>query len=417
MFANAYGAARDVYTEYVSARHEDYFVTLANVSAAVEEAAATQAAARADAAAAYEAAESQAQQVRRNVFDEIQGRRDAAAAEVQSHIDRVSAVLDAAFVEADIISTETYYVWEKIGYERTGSRYDEYAASIAGKLAQRLSFDEIYLAALANATLDSNTDAEILTAVVAARDAAAATVAANPLPYESAEAVLDELIAAARAVISTRQEGVAERFEARLDPLLDYDIVTPATEAAAAVVNAIVVSDDGDSLERSRVEEEQAATAAYEEAAARATSDRDAAFATADRVHETAVAAVADAVDNVRAAFGFDGWVSAAFGLADAYVVLHDVAIAVESEAQLNDDGSLAAASAIEYASTLRRELANVVDAANFLIDRFTRRTILDVEAEFAQAAEVLFLDAEIFEDALNAARSRAEARAKALSD
>ena len=129
------------------------------------------------------------------------------------------------------------------------------------------------------------------------------------------------------------------------------------------------------------------------------------------------MAAVADAVDNVRAAFEFDGWVSAAFAVADAYVVLHDVAVAVESEAQVNDDGSLAAASAIEYATTLRRELANVADAANFLINGYPRRTILDVEAEFARAAEALFLEAEIFEDALDAARSRAEARAKAFSD
>ena len=61
------------------------------------------------------------------------------------------------------------------------------------------------------------------------------------------------------------------------------------------------------------------------------------------------------------------------------------------------------------------KELAAVAGSANSLSDGYPRRTILDVEPEFAQAAESLFLESEFFEDALEAARSRAEARAKAI--
>ena len=215
---------------------------------------------------------------------------------------------------------------------------------------------------------------------------------------------------------SNNWREILDNIEARIDIATDYDIVTPATTAALASIDEFATSAAG-ILEPTLGEEEQAAIAAYEEEVSRAASARDASIATAERSYETAVAAAADAVDNVRTSFDFDGWVTAAFALADAYVVLHDVATAVESEAAINDDGSLAAASAIEYATTLRRALANVASAANLLIDRFPRRTILETEAEFARAAEALFLEADIFEDALDAARSRAEARARATSD
>ena len=421
VFANAYSAARDAYTSYSSARHDGYFVALGNVSSAVEEAGAARAAALAGAAAAFDDIESEARQIRRNVFSEIQGRRDAASAEDKSSLDRVNAILDAAHVEAEIDWTESYFVWENIGYQRGtdyfSSREFVYAIKrIAGKVGQRLSFDETYLAALDQAILDSSSDSAILTAIAAARDAVVVTLENSPLPYESADAAIDAAFAAVEPVQNNRKTATAERLEARIDPLLEYDIVTPSREAAAAALNAIAASADRDSLEQALAEEERVATAAYDEVVAAATSDREAAVAVADRAYERAVEAVADAVADARAAFDFDAWVSAAFALADAYVVLYDVAVAVESEAQVNDDGSLAAASAVEYASAVRRELGAVAATANSLADGYPRRTILDVEPEFARAAEALFLEAEFFEDALEAARSRAEARAKALN-
>ena len=357
----------------------------------------------------------------RNVFNEIQGRRDAASAEDKSSLDRVNAILDAAYVEAEIDWTESYFIWEQIGRERANdiysySTFNASVSRIAAKVGQRLSFDATYLATLDQAILDSSSDPEVLLAIVAARDAVVAALANSPLPYESADAAIDAAIAAAEPVELDRRTGTAERLEARIDPLLEYDIVTPSRAAAAAAINAIAASADGDSLEQALAEEERVATAAYDEVVAAATSDREAAVAGADRAYERAVEAVADAVDDARAAFDFDAWVSAAFALADAEVVLYDVAVAVASEAQVNDDDSLAAASAIEYASAVRRELGAVAATANSLADGYSRRTILDVEPEFAQATEALFLEAEFFEDALEAARSRAEARAKALN-
>ena len=421
VFVNASSAAHDAYTSYSSARHDGYFAALGNVSSAVEEAGAARAAALAGAAAAFDDIESEARQIRRNVFNEIQGRRDAAAAEDKSYLDRVNAILDAAYVEAEIDWTESYFVWEKIGRERArdhwyDTRFDPTVAEIAARVGQRLSFDETYVAALDQAILDSSSDSDILTAIVAARDAVVVTLENNPLPYESADAAIDAAIAGAEPVESDRKAGTAERLADRINPLLEYDIVTPSREAAAAALNAIAASADRDSLEQALAEEERVATAAYDEVVAAATSDREAAVAVAERAYERAVEAVADAVAGARAAFDFDAWVSAAFALADAYVVLYDVAVAVESEAQVNDDGSLAAAAAIEYASTVRRELGAVAATANSLSDGYPRRTILDVEPDFAQAAEALFLEAEFFEDALEAARSRAEARAKAIN-
>ena len=422
VFANAYSAARDAYTSYSSARHDGYFAVLGNVSSAVEEAGAARAAALAGAGAAFDDIESEARQIRRNVFNEIQGRRDATSAEDKSHLDRVNAILDAAYVEAEIDWTESYFVWEKIGLERGWQYYSSSVSfrntvgRIAAKVGQRLNFDTTYLATLDQAILNSSSDTEALTAIVAARDAVVAALANSALPYESADAAIDAAFAAADPVRGNRKPGTVERLEARIDPLLEYDIVTPSTEAAAAALNAIAASADGDSLEQALAEEERVATAAYDEVVAAATSDREAAVAGAGRAYERAVEAVADAVDDARAAFDFDAWVSAAFALADAEVVLYDVAVAVASEAQVNDDGSLAAASAIEYASAVRRELGAVAATANSLADGYPRRTILDVEPEFAQAAEALFLEAEFFEDALEAARSRAEARAKALN-
>ena len=119
VFANAYSAARDAYTSYSSARHDGYFTALGNVSSAVEEAGAARAAALAGAAAAFDDIESEARQVRRSVLNEIQSRRDAASAEDKSYLDRVNAILDAAYEEAEISGTESYYIWEKIG---TGGR-------------------------------------------------------------------------------------------------------------------------------------------------------------------------------------------------------------------------------------------------------------------------------------------------------
>ena len=420
MFANAYSAARDAYTAYSSARHDGYFAALGNVSSALEEAGAARAAALAGAAAAFDDIESEARQVRRSVLNEIQSRRDAASAEDKSYLDRVNAILDTAYEEAEISGTESYYIWEKIGREggsifHWSGNFEDVVARLAAKVGQRLSFDATYLATLDQAMLNSSVEAEILAAIVAARDAVVVTLTNNPLPYESAVAVIDAAIAAAEVVEGNRRQGTAERLEARIDPLLEYDIVTPSREAAAAALNAIAASVDRDSLEQALAEEERLATAAYDEVVAAATSDREAAVAVADRGYERAVEGVADAVDNARAAFDFDAWVSAAVALADAYVVLYDVGVAAESEAQVNDDDSLAAASAIEYAGTVRKELAAVAGSANSLSDGYPRRTVRDVEADFAQAAEALFLEAEFFEDALEAARSRAEARAKAI--
>ena len=62
------------------------------------------------------------------------------------------------------------------------------------------------------------------------------------------------------------------------------------------------------------------------------------------------------------------------------------------------------------------RQLGAVAATANSLADGYPRRTILDAEPEIARAAEALFFEVEFFEDALEAARSRAEARAEALN-
>ena len=418
VFANAYGAARDAYAAYSSARHDGYFAALYNVSSVADEAAAARAAALADVTAAFGAAESQSLQVRRNALNELQGRRDAASAEVQSHRDEVNGVLDAALQEALFDGTDAYQVWYKIGETRaddaSGLNYftSNTIANSGAKIARRLAFNETYLATI-DAAIGDVSHADVLTALIAAWDAAAATVAANPLLYENADTTIDAGIAAALA--GADRGASAKNFEARIDAVVGYDIVAPATEAGSAALDEVAAADAA-SLEQVLAGGEELATVAYDEAVADATADREAAVATADRAYERTVAAIADAVGDARSAFDFDAWVSAAFALADAYVVLHDVAVAAESEAQVNDDGSLAAASVIEYASTVRKELAAVADSANLLLNRYPRRTVRDVEAEFAEAAEALLLEAEFFEDALDAARSRAEARAKALN-
>ena len=70
---------------------------------------------------------------------------------------------------------------------------------------------------------------------------------------------------------------------------------------------------------------------------------------------------------------------------------------------------------ALDHASALSYSVASVSDAAASLINNYTPRTILHVEAEFAEAAEALFLEAEKFENLLDAARSSAESRARVL--
>ena len=424
LFASAYNAARDSYTAYSTARHEDYFAALENVAPVLEDAAAARAAARADASTVFDAALDQAQRDQRSALGEIESRRSASNAQVEAHRREVALILELALQEAELDGEEAYYVGDDMGRSRSievaraGNPRSAFGR-IAGKSTRRLAFDETYLSILDAAIRDTTTSAEASTALTAARDAVVATVAAGQPPDPNVRGTVDSSIAA----VWSKDDGwsnnwreILDNIEARIDIAIDYDIVTPATTAALASIDEFATSAAG-ILESILAEEEQAAIAAYEEEVSRAASARDASIATAERSYETTVAAAADAVDNVRTSFDFDGWVTAAFGLADAYVVLHDVATAVESEAAISDDGSLAAASAIEYANTLRRALANVADAANLLIDRFPRRTILEAEAEFARAAEALFLEADIFEDALDAARSRAEARARATSD
>ena len=84
LFASAYNAARDAYTAYSTARHDDYFAALENVAPVLEEAAVARAAARGDASAVFDAASDQAQQDQRSALGEIESRRSASNAQVES---------------------------------------------------------------------------------------------------------------------------------------------------------------------------------------------------------------------------------------------------------------------------------------------------------------------------------------------
>ena len=417
----AYSAAREAFSEYSLTRNDAYLLALDNVVPATNDTAATRAAARSAASEAFAAAESQTAQVLTDTLNELRFRFNAASAETDGLRSEVERVLTRAGQEAELDSSDAYQVWDSIGstrtYETRGTSYTaEEIGRIAGKIASRQAFNEIYLSVLETAITDGTKAPAVVQAIAAARDAAQALVTANPLLFENPDRAIDEAIAAVVPVSgSSRREVIVDNIETRVDTVIAYDILAPALTAASATISEIGSARLA-ALEATVADEEQAASDVSNQAMAKATADRDAAFQTADQAYEAALDAVAAALSNARSAFEFDDWVSASFALGDAYVVLHDVAAAAESEAQISDDGSLAASAAVEYSRTLRSELVAIADAANFLSNSYTRRTAVDAEAEFAQAAEALFLEAELFEDALSAARSRAEARSKAIS-
>ena len=254
----------------------------------------------------------------------------------------------------------------------------------------------------------------VLAALVAIRESFEATLADNPLPYESADSAIDIVISELAVVeSSSRKADLARRIEERLDVRINY--TAQPLDAATLVLDEIEATERS-KLAEHQIEELSRIDSLYDQALADAAADLDAEISRAERAYTATVAAIDQELEDSQSAFDLDAWVSAAFALAETYIVLYDVAVAVESEAQFANDGSLAASSAFDYASTVRRELGAVAAAANSLADGYSRRTVLDVESEFAQAAEALFLEAEFFEDALEAARSRAEARAKAIN-
>ena len=423
LFTNAYSAARDAYVAYSSVRSEEYLAALRNVAVVVEEADDALDDARSDAERAHYAAERSASEAWSSMLTEIEVRRDRSWREFDAYQDEVRAILDVAREQAELDGSNAYQVWSSAAHDRVEEAkrsqllHEDTSSGvferIAGGVAARLTFDPVYLAALDAAVTAGGSGPEVLAALVAARDAAAASITLYPLPYENADVAINEVIANVAAVSGeSRQEAIASNIEDRVDASINHDTARRSRDAAMSVLDELEDA-NWDLLDEALAEEERAAEAAYEVAMEQAAADLDAAIAAAVRTYETAVGTAENAVDRARAAFEFDSWVSGAFALADAYVVLHDIGVRVESEAEDRDDGSLAALAALEYAVTIRRGLASMFDAGDSLIDDFPRHTVLDVEAEFAEAAEALLPEAEIFEGVLAGARSRAEARVK----
>ena len=419
-FASAYDAAREAHETYVATRGEEYFAALGNAANRRETTDAALSDASADASESFDRATDEAHQTQLSKKSGLQAQWDTALASFQRGRDEVPAILEVAIREAQWARDDAYTIWNERGRERGHaagstyqSAYDE-IGRIAAKTAGRMAYDAAFLAALDQA-LANYDDPPILTALVAFQQSFEATLADNPLPYESADSAIDTVISELTVVESySNKDDLAERIEERLDVRINY--TAPASDAATLILDEVEATER--SLLAQRQDEELTRIdSVYNQALADATADRDAAISRAENAYRAALAAIDQEIEDSRSAFDFDAWVSAAFALADTYIVLYDVAVAVESEAQFANDGSLAASSAFDYASTVRRELGAVAAAAaNSLADGYSRRTVLDVESEFAQAAEALFLEAEFFEDALEAARSRAEARAKAIN-
>ena len=414
VFASAYDAAREARETYSAARGEEYFAALGNATNRREAADAALSDALANASGSFDRATDEAHQSQLSQKSVLQAQWETELAKFQRGREEVPAILEAAIQEAQWARDDAYTIWDERGRERGYAADSAHGAigRIAAKIAGRMAYDAAFLAALDQA-LANYDDPLILTALVAFQQSFEATLADNPLPYESADSAIDTVISELTVVdSSSRKRDLAIRIEERLDVRINY--TAPASDTAALIL------DEVEAIERSLLAQRQdeeltRIDSVYNQALADTTADRDAAISRAENAYRAALAAIDQDIEDSRSAFDFDAWVSAAFALADSYIVLYDVAVAVESEAQFANDGSLAASSAFDYASTARRELGAVAAAAaNSLADGYSRRTVLDVEAEFVQGAEALFLEAAFFEDALEAARSRAEARAKA---
>ena len=419
-FSSAYETAHSAFTEYLLLRHEDYLQALSNVDMALELAAIQ----RADSLAALENQvsnyESDTNAEKRAVRDQYQRERDAATSAERSYRAEVDAILDAALEEAQFDADDERILWEITGEDSANQtelatncyNCDLKIGDIVAYTAWRLTFDVSYLALL-GAEISGMGDSPIRVAVVAARDAAAAIAAANSLPYESADDALVGSIDAALAVSRNRSEFIGN-IKRRIDAAIDYYLNRGerGAEAVAAASLKENLSRDLANIDQMEFSE----LAALDESLADNMDQYVNLVAAVDENHRHAVARIAGTISDTRSAFDFDRWSSAAFLLANTYLGLASTAQHVESSLrdspEFNDPESMVA---LDYASALRYNLASVADAAIFLIDNYTPRTILDVETEFAEAAETLLLEAEKFENQLDAIRASAEALAESL--
>ena len=421
-FTSAYERAHSALTEYLSLRNEDYLQALSGVDIALEFAAIQKADSLAALGQQFSNYESDTSAAKRAMRDEYQREREAATRAERTYRDEVDAILEDALNEAALDSEEEYILWRITGGEGareaevTKNCYyncDDKVARIVGRTAWRLAFNASYLAFL-NAEISHMGDSPIRVALVAARDSAAAIVADNPLPYENADDALVGSIESALAVASNERDNFLTNISNRIDEAVEYSVNRGerATEAVAAASLKENLSRDLANIDQM----EFSALAALDESLAASMDEYVSLVAASDGNHRQAIVGIADTINDARSRFDFDRWSSAAFLLANTYLALATTAQHVELSLRDNPDpGDPKSVIAFEYASTLSSNLASVADSASSLIDNYTPRTILQVEAEFASSSESLFLQAEKFENLLHAARASAEAIAETL--
>ena len=420
-FTSAYEAVRGAFTDYALLRNEGYFQALNNVDMGLETAAIRRAESIAEWEELLSAMETGAENYKRAASSDFRRYRDDATRTERSYRAEVGLILDAALEEARLDAEEEYILWEIEGEDAAAATEampsncyycDDNIGDIVGKTARRLAFDTSYLATL-SAEILSMDSSPVRDALVAARDAAAAIAADNSLPYESANDALVGSIEAALAVSRNRSDFI-NNIERRINSAVDYSLNLGERGAEAAAAASL---QEHLSRELSVIDQQESAELAGVIGQLAAETDGSAARIEAiEEDHRQAVARVAGNIKHARSKFEFARWSDSAFLLATTYLGLFSTAQQVESSLRDNLElGDPESMLALDHASALRSSLATVADAALFLINNYTPRTILDVEAEFADAAEALFQEAEKSENLLNVARSSAESRASAL--
>ena len=419
-FTRAYEVASGAFLEYSSLRHEGYLRTILEVDSLIESASLRRAESLAAAEAYLSDHESTANAASRATHELYQSERDAATQTNRDHRTSVEEILASALEQAELDSEEAYTLWEITGEDAgleaglTCFQCHVRIGNIVGYIAWRLAFDHTYLRVL-QSEIDALADSPPRTALVAARDSALSVIAENPLPYETPTAALDGAIGSALEV-SRNQSAIIRNIEDRVDAARRYSVNhgdDGAEEAAYQALQEILSTtkaaiDDAESAELSALEQSRRdASTAYSNMLSQAEDE-----------YRRAVIEIGDAVDAERAAFDFDKWLEAAFVLADSYMTLYDVAEFVadelRGEVDLDDPASILMH---EFASSAQMSLVGAADAAGLLRVNYSRRTVLDLEAEFADSVETLFFEVEGFEGALISARMRAQAFAGATSE